>query len=84
MSKNHVSKNLYELLESSPSASFDELRKCYQRLTVLHHPDRSISRTATLDFVKIKSAWETLKEAGSRSQYDQMLQGSPNLCCPLV
>jgi curved DNA-binding protein CbpA len=69
--------SFYDILEiSDQHASIEELRKNYQRLTLLHHPDKSASTAAASleKFVKIKQAWETLKDGSLRREYDVLLE----------
>lgn len=73
--------NLYEILEVSPDASQEDLRKSYVRLAKVHHPDKtettidlndqsSNSNGRTSKFVKINHAWSILSDIHLRKQYD--------------
>lgn len=79
--------SFYDILEiSDHNASSEEIRKNYQRLTLLHHPDKS-ARTAPANlenFVKIKQAWETLKDGVLRREYDILLESTKNPKWPLL
>lgn len=61
----------YDVIESDPSASVDELKTAYRRIAKLHHPDllrasgaseHEIS-IATARMAEINSAWEDIREA---------------------
>lgn len=59
---------LYELLEVSPKATDEEIKKAYRRKALQHHPDKG--GDAEL-FKKINFAYETLSNHEKRSLYDQ-------------
>lgn len=60
-------RDCYALLESHEKASLDELKKSYQRLIRIHHPDKN-GETET--FKLIQSAWEILSDTAKRKEYD--------------
>ena len=68
----------YDTLEAAQDASEEELRKQYQRLALIYHPDKAgddadRQQQSSRKFQKIVEAWETLREANSRAEYDQAL-----------
>lgn len=65
-------KDYYSILELSPSASLDEIKKAYRRLAHQYHPDKKANDpyAATL-FAEIKEAYETLSHTGKKEIYLQ-------------
>jgi len=67
----------YAVLECDETVTVEELRRSYQRLILRYHPDKlavSASASSSTEFVRIQTAWETLRDATSRQQYDQQLK----------
>ena len=65
--------NLYELLGINKSASQEEIKKAYRKLSMEYHPDRNNgSETSTEKFKKISAAYETLGDESNRRKYDMM------------
>lgn len=61
----------YATLEVSQTADLDTIRKAYQRLAKLKHPDKNPDNPkATENFQKLQEAYETLSEPSKRSIYD--------------
>ncbi|MGY5352441.1 TerB family tellurite resistance protein [Wenyingzhuangia sp. IMCC45533] len=62
------SESAYEILEISPDASHEEVKKSYRRLVKLHHPDKIRNlgeehiKVAQEKFQKIQQAYETIKK----------------------
>lgn len=68
--------NFYEILEVSNSASQDEIEKAYRKKALQYHPDRNPGNTEVHSkFVQIQNAYDTLKNAEKRQQYDHTLIG---------
>jgi DnaJ-class molecular chaperone len=65
--------NLYQILEINEHASNDEIKKAYKKKVLQYHPDKNISKTSHIKFIKIKSAYEILINKESRQQYDKTL-----------
>uniref|UniRef100_A0A6C0EDJ7 J domain-containing protein n=1 Tax=viral metagenome TaxID=1070528 RepID=A0A6C0EDJ7_9ZZZZ len=67
---------LYERLEISPNASETDIKKSFNRLSKIWHPDKRINdddkNFANQKFVEINQAKEILLDPEKRSQYDQM------------
>ena len=51
----------YETLRLSNDASFDEIKTAYRQLSLQCHPDRNPNKS-TVDFLKIKQAYNKLSE----------------------
>lgn len=68
-----MSDNLYEILEVSETASIDEIKKSYRRLSMMYHPDKNKNNPdATAKFQKISEAYETLGDIEKKKEYDAM------------
>lgn len=67
--------NLYQILEIEHNASSEDIRKSYKRLSLKYHPDKQIKsklseREKTLQFIKIRDAYELLSDPVKRKKYD--------------
>lgn len=66
--------NFYVVLGCSESASYEEIKKCYQELVRKSHPDKTTSTAAGADyFIKVNEAWQTLRDPVKRKTYDAQL-----------
>ena len=63
--------NLYSILGVSPQASTAEIVSSYRRLAQKWHPDKNSSPNAKAMFMKIRQAYEILKDPDLRWHYDQ-------------
>ncbi|MBI4948331.1 J domain-containing protein [Candidatus Berkelbacteria bacterium] len=68
-----MSKNYYDILGVSKSASEGDIKKAYRKLAHQHHPDKGGD---TAKFQEINEAYQVLSDSNKRSQYDQF--GSPS------
>lgn len=63
--------NLYEDLGITETATMEDIKKAYRKLSLQHHPDRNQnSADSTIKFQKISSAYEVLGDEDRRRQYD--------------
>lgn len=68
--------NYYEVLNSHPSDSIEEIKKSYQILILKHHPDKQCTSDHTNDieqFYQIDEAWKILRDPDKRKKYDAEL-----------
>lgn len=65
--------NFYEILELPETASIDEIKKSYRRLSMMYHPDKNNNNPeSTSKFQKISDAYETLGDMDKKKEYDAM------------
>ena len=61
----------YKLLEVNRDSSFEEIKKAYRRLSMIHHPDKNGNREeSTIKFKQLANAYETLSDENKRAMYD--------------
>lgn len=60
----------YKTLEVPETATQEEIKKSYRRLSLLHHPDKNHGNGEK--FQKINEAYETLYDEQKRQEYDMM------------
>ncbi|MFA4937586.1 MAG: molecular chaperone DnaJ [Patescibacteria group bacterium] len=64
-----MSKDYYQILGVSKSATTDEIKKAFRKLAHEHHPDKSGGNEAK--FKEINEAYQVLANSDKRKQYDQ-------------
>lgn len=72
-----MSDSFYKILEIPETASSDEIKKSYRKLSMIYHPDKNKNNPdATAKFQKISEAYETLGDEEKKKEYD-MTQNNP-------
>lgn len=71
-------KYYYQILQISPKASSDEIKKAFRTLALQFHPDRvqdsGLKLQAAEKFKEISEAYEVLSDPQKRQSYDEELQ----------
>ncbi len=67
-------KNYYEVLEIEKTATKDEIKRAYFKVSKKYHPDLNKSDTAEEDFKIVTEAYETLYDDNRRSNYDSYIK----------
>jgi curved DNA-binding protein len=62
----------YKVLDVSRTASAEEIRRAYRKLARQYHPDVNKEKAAEERFKQISEAYEVLKDAEKRKQYDEL------------
>lgn len=61
----------YELLGISRDADSDQIKRAYRQLAMQYHPDRNEAPEAEARFRQVTEAYEILRDAEKRQQYDR-------------
>ncbi|KAF9088997.1 DnaJ sub C member 24 [Mortierella sp. GBA35] len=74
-------KDYYAILDVPQDSSLAEIKQQYQRLLLIHHPDKQLQQQQTpspgltlIPLQDIKEAWECLRQPNQRAFYDSSLQ----------
>ena len=65
-----MTKDYYEVLGVSKSASADQIKSAYRELAMKYHPDRNKEKNAEEKFKEINEAYAVLSDPQKRKQYD--------------
>lgn len=72
-----ANEDFYTILGVNRSASIDDIKKAFRKLSLKYHPDRQVNKTdsekkaAEVEFKKIAEAYSVLSDPEKRQQYDQ-------------
>lgn len=78
-SENLMSKrDYYEVLGLSKSATKDDIRKAYRKLSKKYHPDLNKAADAEEKFKEATEAYEVLSDDSKKANYDQFGHAGPN------
>lgn len=66
-------RNYYDILGLSRTASADDIKKAYRKLVRQYHPDVSTDPDADQKTSELNQAYNVLKDADKRAEYDAML-----------
>lgn len=75
--KKHMSKDYYNILGVSKSASKDEIKKAFHKLAHKHHPDKNGGDDSK--FKEVNQAYQTLSDDQKRASYDQFGENGPQM-----
>ncbi|KAJ9589007.1 hypothetical protein L9F63_017702 [Diploptera punctata] len=66
----------YEILGCDRNATYEELKRRYQELVLIHHPDKQVHNLGFSNntFMKIDEAWKVLKDPEKKRDYDTQLK----------
>jgi tetratricopeptide (TPR) repeat protein len=64
----------YSVLNLSPNATMDEIKKSFRKLALKYHPDKNTDEGASDNFRRVKLAHEVLGDPIKRRQYDSERQ----------
>ncbi len=67
-------KDYYQLLGVEPDADGKTIKAAYRKLARKYHPDMNPDKGAEDKFKEVAEAYEVLKDAGRRAEYDELRQ----------
>ena len=70
---------LYDVLEVSREATYEEIKQSFQKLALASHPDKSSDPRAAETFRQIHAAWKVLGNSESRAAYDETLAAEDHI-----
>jgi curved DNA-binding protein len=67
-------KDYYQILGVQPDADNKDIKTAYRKLARKYHPDMNPDKGAEEKFKEVAEAYEVLKDAGRRAEYDELRQ----------
>jgi len=67
-------KDYYQILGVQPDSDIKDIKMAYRKLARKYHPDMNPEQGAEDKFKEVAEAYEVLKEAGRRAEYDELRQ----------
>jgi hypothetical protein len=64
----------YEILELTPDASLEQVKKAYRRLALRYHPDLNSRKDAHEKFLHVQKAYEIILEADKNWTEEEMIE----------
>jgi DnaJ family protein B protein 12 len=69
--KIRATKDFYEILNVTKTATEDEIKKAYRKLALKYHPDKNRAPGSDEAFKKLAQAYDCLSNASKRKKYDE-------------
>ena len=66
--------NYYERLEIDETASQDEIKRQYKKLSKIYHPDAQTEYSSNENFIYLSEAYNTLSDEDLRKEYDRSFE----------
>ncbi len=67
-------KDYYAILGVQPDSDSKDIKTAYRKLARKYHPDMNPEKGAEDKFKEVAEAYEVLKDAGRRAEYDELRQ----------
>ncbi len=71
-----MAQDYYKLLEIEPTASMDDIKRAFRKLSMEYHPDRNPDGEAK--FKELNEAYQVLSDVNKRALYDRQRSGGAN------